>query len=94
MGVVTYWPTVLWAGYLFFLFLKLHFASLYQLYEKLQLFKDYSQLSLWLTVIFSGIMLFVCYWCTLYDTVIFTERKWYVGSICSYKGMPSMYSVC
>jgi len=34
------------------------------------------------------------YWCTLYETVIFTERKLYVGSICSYKGMPSMYSVC
>lgn len=34
------------------------------------------------------------YWYTIYETVIFTERKLCVGSICSYKGMPSMYSVC
>lgn len=36
----------------------------------------------------------LCYWYILYETVIFTERKLYVGSICSYKGMPSVYSVC
>lgn len=36
----------------------------------------------------------LCYWYTLYETVIFTEGKLYVGSICSYKSMPSMYYVC
>lgn len=36
----------------------------------------------------------LCYWYTLYETVIFKKRKLYVGSICSYKGMPSVYSVC